>query len=122
MPRTYPKGVYPRASTRGMTTYYVQASVGGEHRYLGTFQSPEAAAARLQEMRQNFPPTRRPHRFGHVYRQRALFGAQVRIKGRRFFLGLHPSRARAEQALIEFARIRGQALNIGCPAEGRQAT
>jgi len=104
MPATCLKGIYPRTSKRGATTYYVQASVGGEHRYLGTFQSPEAAAARLQEITQKFPPTRRPPRFGHVYRQRALFGAQVRINGQRFFLGLHSSRAKAEQALIEFSR------------------
>ena len=106
------KGVYPRACKHGATTYYVRASVGGEHRYLGTFRSPEAAAARLQEMRQQFPPTRRPHRFGHVYRRRALFGAQVRIDGRRFFLGLYPSRERAEQALTEFARTQRQALTV----------
>jgi len=107
MPVIYPKGIYPRASKHGVATYYVQASVGGEHRYLGTFRSPDTAAAYLHEMRQKFPPTRRPHRFGHVYRQRALFGAQVRIDGHRYFLGLHPSRAEAEQALMEFARIQG---------------
>ena len=104
MPATYLKGICPRTSKRGATTYYIQASVGGEHRYLGTFQSPEAAAACLQEIRRKFPPIRRPHRFGHVYRQRALFGAQVRINGQRFFLGLHSSRAKAEQALIKFSR------------------
>jgi len=99
------RGVYQRISKTGATTWYIHASVGGVHSYLGTFPSVEVACRRLAEARAKAPPMRRPHRFGHIYRQRALFGAQVRINNRRFFLGLYSSRAEAEQSLDSFRQV-----------------
>jgi hypothetical protein len=83
-------------------TYFVQASVGGEHHYLGTFATLQQAGARVVEMRTRLPPIRRPPRFGHVEkRKNNRWAASVQIKGLRFFVGGYATKAQAEQALRE---------------------
>jgi hypothetical protein len=95
------RGIYPRRTERS-ETYFVQASVGGEHRYLGTFATPHQARARLVEMRTRLPPIRRPPRFGHIERRKNnRWAASVQIKGLRFFVGGHATKAQAEKALKE---------------------
>jgi hypothetical protein len=92
-------GIYPRRTERSLT-YFVQASVGGEHRYLGTFATLQQARARLLEMHTRLPPIRRPPRFGHVEkRKNNRWAASVQIKGLRFFVGGYATRSQAEKAL-----------------------
>ena len=94
-------GIYPRRTERSVT-YFVQASVGGEHRYLGTFATLQQARASLVEMRTRFPPIRRPSRFGHVEkRKNNRWAASVQTKGLRFFVGGYATKAQAEKALKE---------------------
>jgi hypothetical protein len=103
-------------------TYFVQASVGGEHRYLGTFATLQQARARLVEMRTRLPPIRRPPRFGHVEkRNNNRWAASVQIKGLRFFVGGYATKARAEKALKEVHDL-GDADRMIASLQARRAS
>ena len=114
-------GIYPRRTERSVT-YFVQASVGGEHRYLGTFATLHQARARLVEMRTRLPPIRRPPRFGHVEkRKNNRWAASVQIKGLRFFVGGYGTKAQAEKAVKEVHDL-GDADRMIASLQARRAS